>query len=74
MTSLIDKCLTGENKFQNFLDVLKECKIKTGYDFSHFMSVIQEHCLDKGITDYKSILECWNKHKESLEDILKDLK
>lgn len=70
MTSLVDKCLTGEDKFQNFLDVCKECEIKTGYDFAHFMSVIQEHCLDKGITDYKTILKVWKSHTDSLKNII----
>lgn len=71
MVSLVDRCLTGADKFQNFLDVCKECNIQTGEDFIHFMSVIKEHCLDKGITDYKSIMTCWQNHKESLKNIAK---
>lgn len=73
MVSLVDRCLTGEDKFQNFLDVVKECNIQTGEDFAHFMSVIKEHCLDKGITDYKSIMACWQNHKESLKNIAKHI-
>ena len=61
MVSLIDKCLTGQDKFQNFLDVVKECNIQTGDDFVHFMAVIKEHCLDKGITDYKEIIKAIKK-------------
>lgn len=73
MTSLVDRCLTGEDKFQNFLDVIKECNIQTGDDFARFMSVIKEHCLDKGITDYKSIMACWQSHKDSLKNIVKHI-
>lgn len=73
MVSLIDKCLTGQDKFQNFLDVVKECNIQTGDDFVHFMAVIKEHCLDKGITDYKEIIKVWNEHKQSLKDIVKNI-
>ena len=46
MTSLVDRCLTGADKFQKFLDVFEECDIKNGIDFMHFMSVIKEHCID----------------------------
>ena len=61
------------NKFQIFLTILKECDIKTGYDFEHFMSVIREHCIDKGINDYESILKCWNNHKKSLKNTLNNI-
>ena len=63
-----------KNKFQIFLDVLKECDIQTGYDFAHFMSVIDEHCLNKGITDYDTIIKTWNNHKNGLKSIIESLK
>ena len=63
-----------DNKFETFLKVINECNIKTGYDFAHFMSVINEHCLDKGITDYSSILECWKKHVSGLVEIANNVK
>jgi len=59
----------SKNKFEIFLGVLKECEIKTGYDFMHFMSVIQEHCIDKNITDYEEVKKIWNSHKESIGNI-----
>lgn len=59
----------SKNKFEIFLEVLKECEIKTGYDFMHFMSVIQEHCIDKNITDYEEVKKIWNSHKESITNI-----
>lgn len=57
----------SKNKFEIFLEVLKECEIKTGYDFMHFMSVIQEHCIDKNITDYEEVKKIWEEHKDSLK-------
>lgn len=59
----------SKNKFEIFLEVLKECGIKTGYDFVHFMSVIQEHCIDKNITGYEEVKKIWNSHKESITNI-----
>lgn len=59
----------SKNKFEIFLEVLKECGIKTGYDFMHFMSVIQEHCIDKNITGYEEVKKIWNSHKESITNI-----
>ena len=57
--------------FQRFLD---ENHIKTGEDFSHFMAVITEHCLDKGIRDYEVIKKTWRDHKNSLKNTVKSIK
>ena len=69
MPSLVDDCLLGKNKFKNFLEVVETCEIKTGYDFVHFMSVVKEHCIDKGITDYDEVKKIWEEHKDSIEEI-----
>lgn len=74
MPSLVDECLLGKNKFKNFLEVIEDCGIKTGYDFIHFMSVIKEHCIDKGITDYDEVKRIWEDHKESIKQIVKNSK
>lgn len=63
-----------KDNFKIFLEVLKECNIQTGQDFAHFMSVIQEHCLNKGITDYNQIKKVWSSHKNSLYNIIDHLK
>lgn len=69
MPSLVDDCLLGKDKFRNFLEVVETCEIKTGYDFVHFMSVVKEHCIDKGITDFDEVKKCWEEHKDSIEEI-----
>lgn len=69
MPSLVDDCLLGKDKFKNFLEVVETCEIKTGYDFVHFMSVVKEHCIDKGITDFDEVKKCWEEHKDSIEEI-----
>lgn len=74
MTSLVDRCLTGADKFQKFLDVFEECDIKNGIDFMHFMSVIKEHCIDKGITDYEEVKRIWKKHKDSIKTATNSIK
>ena len=74
MPSLVDECLLGKNKFKNFLEVLGDCEIKTGCDFVHFMSVIKEHCLDKGITDYDEVKKVWKDHKESIKQAIENSK
>jgi len=74
MTSIIDDCLLGKNKFNNFLDVLKECDIKNGIDFMHFMSVIKEHCVDKGINDYEEVKRIWKEHKDSIKTATNSIK
>ena len=66
MPSLVDECILGKNKFKNFLEVVEDCGIKTGYDFIHFMSVTKEHCVDKGITDYDEVKRIWEEHKDSV--------
>ena len=66
MPSLVDECILGKNKFKNFLEVVEDCGIKTGYDFIHFMSVTKEHCVDKGITDYDEVKKIWEEHKDSV--------
>ena len=75
MPSLVDECILGKNKFKNFLEVVEDCGIKTGYDFIHFMSVTKEHCVDKGITDYDEVKKVWKEHKDSIiqaSDWIKD--
>ena len=72
MPSLVDECLLGKNKFKNFLEVIEECEIKTGYDFIHFMSVIKEHCIDKGITDYDEVKKIWKEHKKSIKQVIEN--
>lgn len=57
----------SKNKFEIFLEVLKEFGIKTGYDFMHFMSVIQEHCIDKNVTDYEEVKKIWEEHRKSIK-------
>ena len=74
MPSLVDECLLGKNKFKNFLEVIEECGIKTGYDFIHFMSVTKEHCIDKGVTDYDEVKRIWEEHKESIKQIIENSK
>lgn len=72
MPSLVNECLLEKNKFKNFLEVVEECGIKTGYDFVHFMSVTKEHCVDKGITDYDEVKKIWEEHKKSIEKVVKN--
>lgn len=74
MPSLVDECLLGKNKFKNFLEVVEDCGIKTGYDFIHFMSVTKEHCVDKGITDYDEVKRIWEEHKESIKQAIENSK
>lgn len=74
MPSLVDDCLLGKNKFKNFLEVVETCEIKTGYDFVHFMSVIKEHCIDKGITDFDKVKKCWEEHKDSLKKAVNSIR
>lgn len=64
----------ANSKFEIFLEVLKDNNVQTGYDFQHFMSVIQSNCLDKGITDYEEIKRIWKKHMDSLHDIANSIK
>ena len=74
MPSLVDECILGKNKFKNFLEVVEDCEIKTGYDFIHFMSVTKEHCIDKGITDYDEVKKIWEEHKESVKKSVNSIK
>ena len=60
--------------FNEFLEVIKQCNIKTGYDFEQFMAVIDEHCLQKGITDFKSIQKVWDEHIQSLKRVVNNIK
>lgn len=72
MPSLVDDFLLGKDKFTNFLEVIEECGIKTDVEFAHFMAVTKEHCIDKGITDYDEVKKIWEKHKKSIEKIVKN--
>lgn len=54
-----------------FNKVLKENEIKTGYDFAHFMTVIEEHGKNKSYTEIKKI---WKSHKDSIKDVVKSVK
>ena len=62
------------DKFQDFLDVIYECKITNKEDYATFMAVTKEHCLDKGITDYETIKENWLRFKANLSNIVKEIK
>ena len=64
----------ANSKFEIFLEVLKDNNVQTGYDFQHFMSVIQSQCLDKGITDYEEVKRIWKKHMDSLYDIANSIR
>ena len=74
MPSLVDECILGKNKFKNFLEVVEDCGIKTGYDFTHFMAVTKEHCVDKGITDYDEVKRIWEEHKDSIKKGVNSIK
>lgn len=62
------------DKFQDFLDVIYECKIMNKEDYATFMAVTKEHCLDKGITNYEAIKENWLQFKANLSNIVKEIK
>ena len=66
--------LLEDRRFQVFLDVLDDLDIQTGFDFSDFMCVIQEHCFENGITDYSTIRSVWRSHQESLQDVVESIK
>ena len=57
-----------------FFDLIEELGIKNGTDFELFQSVIQEHCLSKGIYDFNSIKQVWGEFKESLKNAIKNIR
>lgn len=63
-----------DRRFQVFLDVLDDLDIQTGFDFSDFMCVIQEHCFENGIIDYSTIRSVWKSYRESLQDVVENIK
>jgi len=58
--------------FTDFLKVIEECDIHSD-NFSTFMAVTKEHCLDKGITDYEAIKKNWLEFKMSLNNAVKNM-
>ncbi len=63
-----------DKKFENFLEVLQECDIKNKDDYATFMSVVKEHCLEKGINDYETIKNTWLAFKASLHNMVVEIK
>lgn len=62
------------NDLRLFFDLIEELDIKNGTDFELFQSVIQEHCINKGIYDLESIRNTWKEFKESLENVSNHVK
>lgn len=56
-----------------FLDVVNKFCLYSGEEFSLFMAVINEHCINKGIYDIETIEKVWNQFKQSLEIAVRNM-
>ena len=56
----------------DFKKVLRECEIKTGEDFEHFMSVVGYY--SAGADYEEDILKVWKEHKDSIKKAVKRIK
>ena len=76
VTVTLDQPLNSKlqiNDMRWFFDIIDEfnlCK----EDIKTFVSVIKEHCINKGIYDLESIKNTWKEFKNSLENISEHLK
>ncbi len=65
--------MKNEKVFRDFLKVIDECGLHSGEEYTTFMSVIHEHCIEKGIYDLETIKKTWFTFKNSLEDLVRNL-
>ncbi len=45
-----------------------------GTNYADFRSVIQEHCLNKGLYAFDDIEKVWKEHQESIKNVVKNIK
>ena len=63
-----------DRRFDVFLSVVEDFGLQSGDKFVEFISVIKEHCLDKGIHDYSTIKQTWREFVESKKDTARKIK
>ena len=68
----ISSCIEMYGKL-HLLELMDEWGIN-GSNYDDFRSVIQEHCLDKGIENYRIIEKTWRDHKNSIKAATKSIK
>lgn len=63
-----------DRRFDVFLSVVEDFGLQRPENFVEFISVIKEHCLDKGIHDYATIKQTWKEFVESKANATRKIK